>query len=94
MPPGQAAGRLTADARSNLSADVAEGKSILDVLIDAGLDVPHACKEGVCGACQTTVLKGTPDHRDSFLTANEMKGGKTMMLCCSGSKCDELVLDL
>lgn len=81
-------------ARSKRSVQVCEGKSILDVLIDAGLSVSHACKEGVCGACQTTVLQGMPDHRDSFLTSREQQSGKTMMICCSGSKCDELVLDL
>lgn len=81
-------------ARSNKTVQVTQGKSILDAVIDAGVDVPHACKEGVCGACQTTVLEGMPDHRDSFLSAAEARGGKTMMICCSGCKCEELVLDL
>lgn len=81
-------------ARSQRTVEVCEGKSILDVLIESGLTVSHACKEGVCGACQTTVLQGTPDHRDSFLSPRELKSGKTMMICCSGSKCGELVLDL
>ncbi|RJF95773.1 PDR/VanB family oxidoreductase [Noviherbaspirillum saxi] len=81
-------------ARRNRTLEVAQGKSILDVLLESGVDVPHACKEGICGACQTTVLKGTPDHRDSYLSPGEMKSGKTIMICCSGSKCEELVLDL
>ena len=81
-------------ARSKRSIDVCEGKSILEALLDAGLTVSHACKEGVCGACQTTVLEGTPDHRDSYLTPREQNSGKTMMICCSGSKSGELVLDL
>jgi 3-ketosteroid 9alpha-monooxygenase subunit B len=32
---------------------------LLDVLLDAGLDVPFSCREGHCGAC--TVLKKTGD---------------------------------
>jgi vanillate O-demethylase ferredoxin subunit len=81
-------------ARSNKSIQVCEGKSILDAMLEAGVDAPHACKEGICGACQTTVLSGTPDHRDSYLSPSELKSGKTMMICCSGAKCEELVLDL
>lgn len=80
--------------RSNKSVPVAAGSSILDALLAAGIDVAHACREGVCGACQTTVISGTPDHRDSYLSPSEIKGGKTMMICCSGAKCGELVLDL
>jgi vanillate O-demethylase ferredoxin subunit len=81
-------------ARGKRSIRVEAGKSILQSLLDYGIEVPHACQEGVCGACQTTVLAGTPDHRDSFLTPREKTCGKTMMLCCSGSLTPELVLDL
>jgi vanillate O-demethylase ferredoxin subunit len=73
---------------------VPPGKSILDVLIDAGVDVQYSCMEGVCGTCETSVLAGTPDHRDSVLTEKEREAGKTIMICCSGSKTAELVLDL
>jgi len=38
--------------------------------------------------------RGTPDHRDSILSPAEQAAGKTMMICCSGSKSAELVLDL
>jgi hypothetical protein len=40
------------------------------------------------------VISGTPDHRDSILTEEERAACKTMMVCCSGSKGDKLVLDL
>lgn len=80
-------------ARGKRTVRIEAGKSILQSLLDYGIDVSHACQEGVCGACQTTVLEGTPDHRDSFLTPREKSGGKTMMLCCSGSLTPTLVLD-
>jgi len=35
-----------------------------------------------------------PDHRDVVLTEAERKANKTMMICCSGSKSDKLVLDI
>ena len=81
-------------SRSNRSVAVPPGKSILDALLDAGVNVPFSCTEGVCGTCETRVLSGTPDHRDVILTESERQAGKTMMICCSGSKSEQLVLDL
>lgn len=81
-------------ARTHREFVIPAGKSILDTLLEGGIDVQHACKEGVCGACQTAVLCGAPDHRDSYLTPTEAKSGKTIILCCSGSNSEELVLDL
>jgi 3-ketosteroid 9alpha-monooxygenase subunit B len=34
------------------------GTRMLDVLIDAELDPPYSCREGVCGACACTLLSG------------------------------------
>lgn len=81
-------------ARTGREFSIPAGKSILDVLIEAGIDVPYSCMEGVCGSCETGVLEGAPDHRDSVLTDNERAAGRTMMICCSGAKTNKLVLDL
>ncbi len=81
-------------SRSNKKVNVPEGKTILDALLDAGIDVPFSCSEGVCGTCETKVLGGIPDHRDLILTESERNANNTMMICCSGSKTPELVLDL
>ena len=81
-------------ARSKREFLVPPGKRILEVLRDGGFDVTYSCEEGVCGACETTVISGTPDHRDSILTESERVASKTMMICCSGCKSARLVLDL
>ena len=81
-------------ARSGKTLHVEPGKTILDVLIDAGVSVPFSCSEGVCGTCETRVIEGRPDHRDMILTEEERANGDTMMVCCSGSKSQRLVLDL
>lgn len=73
---------------------IPEGKTILQVLREAGVDMTYSCEEGVCGACETVVISGTPDHRDNILTESERQASKTMMICCSGSKSARLVLDL
>lgn len=80
--------------RSGISATVAPDKTILETLEDSGVDVPNSCREGICGSCETRVLCGTPDHRDSLLTAAERESGTTIMICVSRARSDELVLDL
>jgi ferredoxin-NADP reductase len=80
--------------KSGLELAIPEGRTILEVVRDAGVDVTFSCEEGVCGACETAVISGEPDHRDNILTEGERKAGKTMMICCSGSKSPRLVLDL
>jgi ferredoxin-NADP reductase len=80
--------------RSKKELTIPKGKTILQVVRDAGVDVPFSCEEGICGACETRVILGTPDHRDSILTESERKANATMMICCSGSKTPRLVLDL
>jgi len=92
--PNLEGGYVVELSRSGKQFTVPPGKSILEVLRDAGLNVPYSCEEGICGACETTVISGIPDHRDSVLTDNERNANKTMMICCSGCKSEKLVLDI
>lgn len=80
--------------RSKKVLTVAEGKTVLDAVLDAGIDVPYSCMEGICGSCEVAVLDGEPDHRDSVLSDQQKRSNKTMMLCCSGARSARLVLDL
>jgi tetrachlorobenzoquinone reductase len=81
-------------ARSGRTIPVIAGKTILDALLDAGVNVSFACREGVCGTCETRVIEGEPDHRDMILTDEEKAANKQIMVCCSGSNSPVLVLDL
>ncbi|HEY3796255.1 MAG TPA: 2Fe-2S iron-sulfur cluster binding domain-containing protein [Bradyrhizobium sp.] len=73
---------------------VPTGKSILEVLEANHLNISFACREGLCATCETRVLAGRPDHRDSVLTASEKAANNTMMICVSRALSDELTLDL
>lgn len=81
-------------AASKRDVAVAPGQTILDALRGAGVQVQVSCEQGICGTCETRVLGGCPDHRDSLLSDDEKAGNKVMMVCCSGSLSDLLVLDL
>lgn len=80
--------------RSGRRLAVAQGKTILDVLLDHDVDVQYSCSSGVCGSCRTGVIDGEPDHRDDFLSDEEKQANRSIMVCCSGSRSRTLVLDL
>jgi vanillate O-demethylase ferredoxin subunit len=81
-------------ARSDRTLEVPAEKSILDVLLDEGVDVAFSCMDGVCGSCKVDVLEGMPDHRDVALGAEERAANRTMLVCCSRAFSERLVLDL
>jgi ferredoxin-NADP reductase len=81
-------------ARSGLTLTVEPGRSILEAADKAGVPVLFSCREGTCGTCETEVLEGEPEHRDSLLTEQERAANDTMFICVSRSLGPRLVLDL
>jgi tetrachlorobenzoquinone reductase len=81
-------------ARSGEEYFIPPGKKILEVLFDAGIDVDYSCELGICGACETRVISGIPEHHDAVLSAEEQDSNTKVMICCCGSKTERLVLDM
>jgi vanillate O-demethylase ferredoxin subunit len=81
-------------ARSGIALSIPPNKSVLQVLLGAGIDIPYSCESGVCGTCATLVLDGAPDHRDAYFTDAERAKGDRFTPCCSRSTTPVLVLDL
>ncbi len=81
-------------ARSGKTLEVPAGKSVLQVLGEAGIDVPRSCEMGVCATCEVRVVEGEVDHRDNILSVQERAEGRTMFCCVSRAKGRRLVLDL
>jgi ferredoxin-NADP reductase len=80
---------------SGLTLTVPEDRTVLDVLNDAGIEVPCSCQQGICGTCETRVVSGEVDHRDSILSSAERAANQTMMTCVSRAKAgSRLVLDI
>ena len=73
---------------------VPPGQTIVETLAKAGIQIPIACEQGVCGTCMTRVLEGEPDHRDALLTPAERARNDQFTPCCSRAKSARLVLDL
>lgn len=81
-------------ARSGYKLTVPPDRSVLEVVKEAGVPVLFSCREGTCGTCETDVLDGTSDHRDSTLDEDERASDNTMLICVSRSCGPRLVLDL
>jgi ferredoxin-NADP reductase len=81
-------------ARSGLTIEVPVGVSVLDAVRARIPGVMSNCEQGICSSCETAVLAGTPDHRDSVLTPKEKEANRYMMICVSRSLTPRLVLDL
>jgi ferredoxin-NADP reductase len=80
--------------RSGLTLSVAPGTSVFDTVRQAGVSVLGSCLEGICGTCETEVIDGDVDHRDSVLTEQEQAANEVMMICVSRCRSGPLVLDL
>lgn len=73
---------------------VGPDQSILEALESEGYDLDFDCRDGICGTCETKVVKGLPDHRDDVLGEAERAGNTVLMICVSRALSEELVLEL
>jgi ferredoxin-NADP reductase/nitrite reductase/ring-hydroxylating ferredoxin subunit len=81
-------------ARSAMTLQVPAGRTILEVMREAGLTVPSSCEQGACGTCLTTVMEGEVDHQDVYLNDTEKASNTCMMTCVSRAKSPRLILDI
>ncbi|BDY32773.1 PDR/VanB family oxidoreductase [Mycolicibacterium mageritense] len=81
-------------ARSGTRLEVPAGVSLLEALEKQGKQISNMCRKGICGECTVPVLRGTPQHRDLYLSDEEKEENTVMMCCVSRSMDEELELDL
>ena len=80
-------------ARSGVSVTVGADESVFDAMRRMGAPVLGSCLEGICGTCETGVLEGEVDHRDSVLDEDEQAENDCLMVCVSRSLTPRLVVD-
>jgi ring-1,2-phenylacetyl-CoA epoxidase subunit PaaE len=60
---------------------VPKGKTVLDVLIEAGADPPYSCTSGVCSTCAAKVTKGKVEM-DTCLALDDSEIEEGLVLTC------------
>ena len=80
--------------RSGKHLEVSADQTILDAMLEAGVESPYSCKAGNCKSCAVKVLDGEPDHRDSALSTAEKEDYQLMCPCVSRAKGHHLKLDI
>jgi ferredoxin len=64
--------------------------TLVDVLIDEGIDVPHSCREGRCGSCVCTVVSGEVDMApNDVLEPDDRQSG--LILACQARPVSDAV---
>lgn len=81
-------------ARSGMVVHVTPEQTVLDAVLDAGVEIPNSCRVGQCKSCAVKVLAGEPEHRDEALTPFERDSEDLMCPCVSRAKGASLVLDV
>ncbi|TFC72460.1 oxidoreductase [Cryobacterium sp. TMS1-20-1] len=68
-----------------VEARVPAGRSMLEALEDAGVEMMFDCRKGECGLCEVKVLalEGAIDHRDVFYSEREQHAAAKMCCCVS-----------
>jgi ferredoxin-NADP reductase len=80
--------------QTGVTVTVPPDKSVFAAALAAGANVLGSCMEGICGTCETEVVEGDIDHRDSVLNEEERASNEFMMICVSRCKSKRLVLDI
>lgn len=78
---------------SGLTLTVNPDQTVLDAMLEAGLDPMFDCRRGDCGVCVAQVLEGEADHRDICLSERERSLG-SFCPCVSRATSERLVLDI
>ena len=55
--------------------------TILDAALDAGADLPFACKGGVCSTCKCRVLDGNVEMKINY-ALNDKEVSQNLVLSC------------
>lgn len=80
--------------RSGETVRVSADGTLLAAIREIEPTLDFSCEDGVCGSCETRVLAGQPDHRDSVLQEHERERCDVIYPCVSRAQGSRIVLDV
>jgi ring-1,2-phenylacetyl-CoA epoxidase subunit PaaE len=90
---GTAQVKVILDGREHLLQVPAKGDALLDVALDAGLDVPFACKGAVCCTCKARVLEGQVEMAMNYALTDEEVADGYVLTCQTHPRSAHVVVD-
>lgn len=85
--------RLTLDGDDYEFKMGSSGENILDAAMNAGADVPFACKGGVCCTCRAKLLEGEVDMEVNYGLEPDEIENNFILTCQAYPKTDTIVVD-
>jgi ring-1,2-phenylacetyl-CoA epoxidase subunit PaaE len=73
--------------------EITKGKSILEVALDAGLEIPYSCQTGNCSSCKASLNAGSVRMIGLKETRNDLAVDE-FLLCCSHPLNDDVYLEV
>lgn len=70
-----------------------EGPTILEAAIQAGADLPYACRAGVCATCRAKLVEGKVTLDQNYALAEEELGQGFILACQAHPASHKLVID-
>lgn len=90
---GTADVKVIMDGREHELKIRANGDPVLDVALDAGLDVPFACKGAVCCTCKARVLEGQVEMDMNYALTDEEVADGYVLTCQTHPRSQRVVID-
>ncbi|HRF79647.1 MAG TPA: 2Fe-2S iron-sulfur cluster-binding protein, partial [Flavobacteriales bacterium] len=69
------------------------GDPVLDAALDAGLDVPYACKGAVCCTCKARVVEGKVEMDMNYALTDEEVADGYVLTCQSHPRSAKVTVD-
>jgi ferredoxin len=67
--------------------------TLVDVMLAAGIDVPHSCREGHCGSCVCTVVSGEVEMSPSDVLEPEDRHAGLILACQARPVSDKVQIE-
>ncbi|MFT3885677.1 MAG: FAD-binding oxidoreductase [Flavobacteriales bacterium] len=90
---GVAEVKVVMDGREHLLKIPTNGDAVLDAAIDAGLDVPYACKGAVCCTCKARVVEGRMEMDMNYALTDEEVAAGYVLTCQSHPRSANVTVD-